>query len=107
MDSLWAPVFANLFVGHHEQHWLTQKEALSVLFYKRYVDDIFCMFKTPEHADKFLDFLNTRDKNIRYTIEKEQDQKSQFSDILITKISNNRITTNCAKATDNALLKTI
>ena len=68
MGSPLAPVLANLFMGHHEQHWLIQKEALSVLFYKRYVDDIFCIFKTSEQADKFLDFSNTRHKNIKFTI---------------------------------------
>ena len=44
------------FMGHHEQHWLIQKEALSILFYKRYVDDIFCMLKTLE-PEIILDFL--------------------------------------------------
>ena len=72
MGSPLAPVLANLFMGHHEQHWLIQKEALSVLFYKRYVDDIFCIFKTSEQADKFLDFLNTRHKNIKFTTEKNR-----------------------------------
>ena len=91
-------------MGHHEQHWLIQKEVLSVLFYKRYVDDIFCIFKTSEQADKFLDFLNTRHKNIKFTIEKEQDQKLPFLDVLITKTSNNRITTNYKKSTDTGLL---
>ena len=76
---------------------------LSVLFYKRYVDDIFCIFKT-EQVDKFLDFLNNKHKNIKFTIEKEQDQKLPFLDVLITKTSNNRITTNYKKSTDTGLL---
>ena len=82
MSSPLAPVLAIFFKGHHEQHWLIQEEALSVLFYKRYVDDIFCMLKISEQADKFLDFLNTRHKNIKFTIEKEQDQKFLFLDVL-------------------------
>ena len=32
MGSPLAPVLDNLFMGHHEQHWLIQKEALLVLF---------------------------------------------------------------------------
>ena len=76
---------------------------LSVLFYKRYFDDIFCIFKTSEQADKFLDFLNIRHKNIRFTIGKEQDQKLPFFYVLITKTSNNRITTK-KKSTDTGLL---
>ena len=83
MGSPLAPVLANLFMGHHEQHWLIQNEVLSVLFYQRYV--IFCIFKTSEQADKFLDFLNTRHKNIKFTTEilnLQQDQKLPFLDIL-------------------------
>ena len=68
MGSPLAPVLANLFMGHHEQHWLIHKEALSDLFYKRYLNDIFCIFKTSEQADKFLDFSNTRHENIKFTI---------------------------------------
>ena len=62
MGSPLAPVLAKLFMGHYEQHSLIQKEALSILFYKRYVDNIFGIFKTSEQADMFLDFLNTRHK---------------------------------------------
>ena len=78
MGSPLAPVLARLLMSHHEQHWLIQEKVLSVLFYKRYNDDIFCIFQTSEQADKFLDFLNTRHKNIEFIIEKEQDQKLPF-----------------------------
>lgn len=50
---------------HHEEYWLIQEKALSVLFNKRYVDDIFCIFET-EDADKFLDFFNNMHENIRF-----------------------------------------
>ena len=40
-----APVLANLFIGDHEQDWIIDSEALSALFYKRYVDDIFFHFQ--------------------------------------------------------------
>ena len=79
-----ASALANLFMGHHEQHCLIQKEALSVLFYKRCADDIFCIFKTSEQADKLLDFLNARHKNIKFGIEKEQGQNLPLFDVLIT-----------------------
>ena len=60
--------------------------------------------KTLEQADKFLDCLNTRHKNIKFTTKKEQNQKLPFLDALITKTSNNRITTNYKKLTDTGLL---
>ena len=104
MGSPLAPVLAKLFMGHHEQNWLVHKEALSVLFYKRYVDDIFWIFKKSEQACKFCDCLNTRHKNIEFTIGKEQEEELPFLDVLITKTSNNRITINYKKSTDTGLL---
>ena len=74
MDSPLAPVLANFFMlwvimnNYSRLIWLTQEEALSVLFYKRYDSDIFCMF-----LDNFLDFLSTRHKNMKLTIEEEED----------------------------------
>ena len=45
-----APVLANLFMGHHERIWLENYKASSVLFYRRYVDDTFCLFDTEHDA---------------------------------------------------------
>ena len=75
MGSPLAPILANPFMGHHEQHWCIQEKVLSVFFYKRYVDYTFCMLKTLELADKCLDLLNNRHKNIKFTIEKERENK--------------------------------
>ena len=99
MGSPLGPVLAKRFTGHNKQHLLIREKLLSVIFYKRYVDDNFCMLKLPEHADNFLDILNIRHKNIKFTIEKEQYQKLPFLDVLITKISYNRITKNDKKST--------
>ena len=41
--------------------------------------------KQSEEADKFQHFLNTRQKNAKFTIEKEQDQKLPFQYLLVTK----------------------
>ena len=48
--------------------------------------------------------MNTRHQNIKFTIANEQDQKLPFLDVLITKTSNNRITTNYKNSTDTGLL---
>ena len=44
-----------------------------------------------------LNFLNTTHKNIKFTIEIEQDQKLQFLDVLITKRGINRDNKNFLK----------
>ena len=61
-------------------------------------------FAFSKHQSRQTSFLNTRLKNIKFTIEKEQDQKILFLDVLITKTSTNRITTNYKKSTDTGLL---
>ena len=44
-------------------------KTVPVLFYKRYVDDIFCLFKCETDAERFLTFLNRQHPNIKFTIE--------------------------------------
>ena len=64
MGSPLAPVLANLFMGHHERIWLENYKAFSILFYRRYVDDTFCLFDTEHDATLFLDYINDRHPNI-------------------------------------------
>lgn len=51
MGSPLAPVLANLFMGHHEKIWLEQYLGPEVLFYRRYVDDTFCLFHSEQDAN--------------------------------------------------------
>ena len=46
MGSPLGPVLANLFMGVMEDMWLNEYSGPPVLFYKRYVDDIFCVFES-------------------------------------------------------------
>ena len=85
MGSPLAPVLANLFMGYHEKNWLTNYDGSNVLFYRRYVDDIFCIFDNENDASLFLNYLNLQHTNITFTVEKEHDNKLPFLDILITK----------------------
>ena len=56
MGSPLAPTLANLFMAHHEKDWMN--ESFSPKMYYRYVDDIFCIFKsTGDDHKKFKDFL--------------------------------------------------
>ena len=63
---------ANLFVVYNEQKWLESDHGRLVKFYRRYVDDIFCLFENEHQALNFLDFLNSQHPNLNFTIEKEQ-----------------------------------
>ena len=64
------------------KNWIEQATDVKPIFYKRYVDDIFAIFESESDADAFYSYLNTR-HNIKFTIEKEKDNKLPFLDILI------------------------
>ena len=92
MGSPLGPALANLFMGYHENKWLNSEESSTVLFYKRYVGDIFCLFKCETDADRFLTFLNRQHPNIKFTIEKEKNNQLPFLDILNDSSSNKLVT---------------
>ena len=75
MGSPLAPVLANLFMGHHQKIWLESYSLFEVLYYRRYVDDTFCLFKSEKDALSFFDYINSRHPNIRFTMEKESGDK--------------------------------
>ena len=90
MGSPLAPILANLFMGHHENIWLRNYNAKSSpLFYRRYVDDIFAIFKNETEADEFFKYINSKHQNIKFTTEKEHNKKLPFLDILICKNDEN------------------
>ena len=75
-----------------------------ILFYRRYVDDTFCVFETEHDALLFFDFINTRHPNIRFTMEKEVDHKLPFLDVFIHNHSLGPTTTVFRKKTFTGLL---
>ena len=80
------PTLANLFLCFHENKWLSQcPSEFKQIKYNRYVDDCFLIFKSKEHATKFLDYLNSKHKNISFTSEYENNNQLPFLDILIEK----------------------
>ena len=51
------------------------------MFYERYVDDIFVLFKRPEHVKPFVDYMNNKHKNINFSFETEKDEQMSFLDV--------------------------
>ena len=92
MGSPLGPVLANLFMGYHEKKWLQEFDKGKILMYKRYVDDIFCMFENEKDAENFFEFLNCQHKSIKFTLEKESNKLLSFLDVLI-KNEGNRFST--------------
>ena len=65
MGSPLAPVLSNLFMGHHEKSWLENFQDSEILFYRRYVDDTFCLFHSEHEALLFFNYIIFRHPNIR------------------------------------------
>ena len=82
------PTLANAFLCFHGQIWLNGcPDEFKPAYYRRYVDDIFVLFRSPDHLEKFKYYLNSKHRNIRFTCEKEHNNSMPFLDVLITRTS--------------------
>ena len=85
MGSPLAPVLANLFMGYHEKNWLNNYDNAKPIVYKRYVDDIFCLFDNETVTSLFLKYLNKQHSNIKFTSEPGKSGNLPFVDVNIDK----------------------
>lgn len=66
----------------HEKCWL-ENYNLDIEFYRRYVDDTFALFNTEQDALSFFSYINSQHPNIKFTMEREENQKLPFLDVLL------------------------
>ena len=92
MGSPLGPVLANIFMGYYEKSWI-ESSVYKPSLYKRYVDDVFCLFENEEKSKQFLEHLNHQHPNIKFTIEKEQEGKLAFLDVYVDKTLQENATT--------------
>ena len=59
MGSPLALILANLFMGFHEEQWLSNYKDSPILFYRRYVNDTFVYSIMNKMLWLCLDYLNT------------------------------------------------
>ena len=63
-------LLANAFFCHYETKWLNKcPKILKTVFYKGYADDISVLFKKPEQVKPFVDYTNSKYKNINFSFE--------------------------------------
>ena len=86
MGCALGPTFADIFMISLEKIiFTTCPEEFRPVFYRRYVDDTFALFRDPSHAPRFLEFINNLHNNINFTMETESDNKLPFLDVLVTR----------------------
>ena len=84
MGSPLGATLTNVFVCHHEKKWLNNcPNSFKPVFYKRYVDDIFILFKKSEHVQFLVNYMNSKHKNISFSYEAEKDGVMPFLDVNI------------------------
>ena len=90
-------------MGYHENNWLQIFKDCEIILYRRYVDDIICLFNCESDAGKFYQFLNKQHPNIKFTFEKQFNNQISFLDILIINNGNKFSTTIFRKKTATGL----
>ena len=107
MGSPLGPVLANLFMGKFESEWLQEQLGSdgSPLYYRRYVDDIFCVLKSRDQLQTCLESLNRKHPNIKFKVEEENNGSISFLDILVSRTTDSTVdTTTYCKPTNTGLL---
>ena len=69
MGNPLAPTMANFFLGYLEEHLFKVITPDYPAFYSRYVDDVFCVFRTKIDFKNFFNRLNSLHSSIKFTYE--------------------------------------
>ena len=104
MGGCVSPTLANIFLSLHEQNWIQNCPLeFRPVYYRRYVDDTFILFKSQSHITKFLNYLNQQHSQIKFTHEIEIDNRLPFLDVLVCKNNNGFATSLFRKQTFTGL----
>ena len=82
VGSSLVPAVANVFLGHFEEQWMPDCPIdYKPISYRRYVDDTFLLFSSELPVTKFLNYMNSKHWDIKFTIEREENNSLSFLDI--------------------------
>ena len=104
MGSPLAPIIADIFMIHLEEHLLPSLKAAGVGPYKHYVDDTFLLIDDTTDIVQIKSILNNFHKDIKFTSALEENKQLSFLDVLITRHDKSFNTSVYCKATFSGLL---
>jgi len=88
MGSCLFPLLAEIFMANLEQSLKLYHSFYKILFFRRYVDDIFCIFDgNLDDLGDFFPYINTLHGSIKFTVKLESANSLPFLDILLTRFS--------------------
>ena len=100
MGSPLGSTLANAFLCHYEKTWLNEcPSQFKPVVYKGYVDDIFVLLKSKDHLKLFVNYMNSKHRNIKFTFETEDSNNFSFLDVKITRQNKRFVTSIFRKAT--------
>ena len=86
ISSTTAEIYIQYFESLHVKHWLESSE---ILFYKRYVDDIFIVYDTSKtNAQNIFNEINKIDPDLQFKITNETDNVITYMDLSISRNNN-------------------
>ena len=73
------PTLGNAFLCFHLQISLNEcPDEFKPAYFRRYVEDIFVLFRSLVYLEKFQNYSNAKHRNIRFTCEKEHNNSMPF-----------------------------
>ena len=78
-------------MGFYESKSLNEYNFNKLKFYLKYVDDILAAFEKEQDSLNFLNFLNNKYRNIKFTIKKQVNHSIAFLDVFISGINNQNL----------------
>ena len=69
----------NVFLCHFEEQWMFDFPIdYKATSYRRYVDNTFLLISSELHIAKFLNYMNSKHQNIKFTVEREENNLLSF-----------------------------
>ena len=100
MDSRLRPTLANAFLCFYDKKWLEQcPDKFKPIYYRRYVDDSFVLFKSRDYLIKFCNYWNKCYLNMKFSFQKEKNRKLSLLDVEVSRERNKFATTIYGKPT--------
>ena len=87
-----ALAFSGIFMVFHKSKWLNEFNLNKPKFYLRYVDEVLAAIDNEQDLLNFLNVLNNRHPNIKFTIEKQINHSIAFLDVFISGTNNQNLT---------------
>ena len=86
MGSPLGPSLANAFLCFYEENRIEQSsEEFKLVYYRRYVDDIFVLFRSHDYLIEFRDYLNKCHPDMKFSFEEEKNGELSFVDVEVSR----------------------